>query len=178
MLIKLGVLYFGTTDITMARGEGNSFINIGKYLERAIQSADILDVKFSNVNYDLDETKDTTYWKYLLMSISGYELYLKTYRGGFEAKNVMGQVVLNEQFPRSVLYSINRLDRYFGRLKNERNTVDFNQIDFMIGKLKSKVKFSTPDAIIGEGLHLFLNETKNALFVIGDTLNQKYFANN
>ena len=178
MLIKLGVLYFGTTDITMARGEGNSFINIGKYLERAIQSADILDVKFSNVNYDLDETKDTTYWKYLLMSISGYELYLKTYRGGFEAKNVMGQVVLNEQFPRSVLYSINRLDRYFGRLKNERNTADFNQIDFMIGKLKSKVKFSTPDAIIAEGLHLFLNETKNALFVIGDTLNQKYFANN
>jgi len=178
MLIKLGVLYVGTTDITMARGEGNSFINIGKYLERAIQSADILDVKFSNVNYDLDETKDTTYWKYLLMSISGYELYLKTYRGGFEAKNVMGQVVLNEQFPRSVLYSITRLDRYFGRLKNERNTADFNQIDFMIGKLKSKVKFSTPDAIIGEGLHLFLNETKNALFVIGDTLNQKYFANN
>ena len=178
MLIKLGVLYVGTTDITMARGEGNSFINIGKYLERAIQLADILDVKFSNVNYDLDETKDTTYWKYLLMSISGYELYLKTYRGGFEAKNVMGQVVLNEQFPRSVLYSITRLDRYFGRLKNERNTADFNQIDFMIGKLKSKVKFSTPDAIIGEGLHLFLNETKNALFVIGDTLNQKYFANN
>lgn len=178
MLIKLGVLYFGTTDITMARGEGNSFINIGKYLERAIQSADILDVKFSNVNYDLDETKDTTYWKYLLMSISGYELYLKTYRGGFEAKNVMGQVVLNEQFPRSVLYSVNRLDRYFGRLKNERNTADFNQIDFMIGKLKSKVKFSTPDAIIDKGLHLFLNETKNALFVIGDTLNQKYFANN
>ena len=176
MLIKLGVLYFGTTDITMARGEGNSFINIGKYLERAIQSADILEVKFSNVNYDLDETKDTTYWKYLLMSISGYELYLKTYRGGFEAKNVMGQVVLNDQFPRSVLYSINRLHRYFERLKNDRNTEDFNQIDFMIGKLKSKVKFSTPDSIIQEGLHLFLNETKNSLFVIGDTLNQSYFA--
>ena len=113
MLIKHGVLYFGTTDVTMARGEGNSFINIGKYLERAIQSADILDVKFSDVNYDLDETKDTTYWKYLLMSISGYELYLKTYRGGFEARNIMEQVVLNDHFPRSVIYSINRLHRYF-----------------------------------------------------------------
>ena len=176
MLIKYGVLYFGTTDITMARGEGNSFINIGKYLERAIQSADILDVKFSDVNYDLDETKDTTYWKYLLMSISGYELYLKTYRGGFEARNVMGQVVLNDQFPRSVIYSINRLHRYFERVKNERNTPDFNQIDFMIGKLKSKVKFTTPDSIIEEGLHLFLNETKNSLFTIADTLNQNYFA--
>lgn len=78
MLIKHGVLYFGTTDITMARGEGNAFINIGKYIERTIQSADILDVKFSNSNYDMDKAKDTTYWKYLLLSISGYELYLKT----------------------------------------------------------------------------------------------------
>src|SRR6187431_2057748 len=50
-LIKQGLLYFGTTDVTMARGEGNSFINVGKYLERAIQSTDILDVKFSDMYY-------------------------------------------------------------------------------------------------------------------------------
>jgi len=176
MLVKQGILYFGTTDITMARGEGNSFINIGKYLERAIQSADILDVKFSDVNYALDEPTDTSYWKYLLLSISGYELYLKTYRGGFEAQNVVGQVVLNDQFPRSVVYSINRLHRYFERLKNERNLNDFNHIDFMIGKMKSKVRFSTPESLIQEGLHLFLTETKNSLFQIGNSLNQNYFA--
>jgi uncharacterized alpha-E superfamily protein len=176
MLIKHGVLYFGTTDITMARGEGNAFINIGKYIERAIQSADILDVKFSDSNYDMDEAKDTTYWKYLLLSISGYELYLKTYRGGFEARNVVGQVILNDQFPRSVVYSVNRLHRYFERLKNERNVNDFNQVDFMIGKLKSKVKFSTPESIFQEGLHQFLTETKNDLYVIGKTLSQNYFS--
>ncbi len=176
MLIKNGILYFGTTDITMARGEGNAFINIGKYLERAIQSADILDVKFSDVNYALDETTDTTYWKYLLMSISGYELYLKTYRGGFEARNVVGQVVLNDQFPRSVIYSINRIHRYFEKLKKENNVSDYNHIDFMIGKLKSKVLFSTPDSLLQEGLHQFLIETKNNLFVIGNSLNKNYFA--
>jgi uncharacterized alpha-E superfamily protein len=176
-LIKHGVIYFGTTDITMARGEGNSFINMGKYLERAIQSADILDVKFNDVNYDLDEPRDTTYWRYLLLSISGYELYLKTYRGGFEARNVMSQLVLNDQFPRSVMYSINRLHRYFERVKNGRNTPDFNEIDFMIGKLKSNVKFTTPDSIISDGLHKFLTEIKDSLFTIGNKLNQNYFAN-
>jgi len=175
-LIKLGLLYFGTTDVTMARGEGNSFINIGKFLERAIQSTDILDVKFSDINNEMDKITDTTYWKYLLMSISGYELYLKTYRGGFEAKNVVEQIVLNEQFPRSVIYSINHLHRYFERLKSERNKSDFNQVDFMIGKLKSKVKFSTPDSIVNDGLHHFLNETKNHLFEIGNKLNHNYFA--
>jgi uncharacterized alpha-E superfamily protein len=175
-LIKQGLLYFGTTDVTMARGEGNSFINIGKFLERAIQSADILDIKFSDLNYDLDKPTDTTYWKYLLMSISGYELYLKTYRSGLGAKNVMEQILLNETFPRSVIYSVNQLHRYFERLKNEKNISGFNQINFMIGKVKSKVKFSTPDSIINEGMHHFLMETKFALFEVGITLNQNYFA--
>jgi uncharacterized alpha-E superfamily protein len=175
-LLKKGLLYFGTTDVTMARGEGNSFINIGKYLERAIQSTDILDIKFSNLNYELAKTADTTYWKYMLMSISGYELYLKTYRSGFEAKNVVEQIVLNDQFPRSVIYSINRLHRYFERLKNDGNVAAFNQIDFMIGRIKSKVRFSTVDSITGEGLHHFLEETKGCLYEIGNTLSQKYFA--
>lgn len=175
-LIKQGLLYFGTTDVTMSRGEGNAFINIGKFLERAIQSADILDIKFSDLNYELDKPADTTYWKYLLMSISGYELYLKTYRGGFEAKNVMEQILLNDTFPRSVIYSINHLHRYFERLKNEKNINGFNQIDFMIGKVKSKVRFSTSDSILQEGLHRFLMDTKFDLFQIGNTLNQNYFA--
>src|ERR1022692_86490 len=74
-IIKQGLLYYGTADITMARGEGYAFINIGKFLERGVQSADILDIKFSDMDYDFTKT-DTTYWKYLLLSISGYELYL------------------------------------------------------------------------------------------------------
>ena len=88
VLIRHGLLYYGTTDITMARGEGYAFINIGKFLERGVQSADILDIKFSDLRYDLTRM-DTTYWKYLLLSISGYELYLKTYRTGFDARNVV-----------------------------------------------------------------------------------------
>lgn len=177
-LIKQGLLYFGTTDVTMSRGEGNSFINIGKFLERALQSADILDIKFSELNYKLDKQTDTTYWKYLLMSISGYELYLKTYRSGFDAINVMEQVLLNDRFPRSVIYSVNHLHNYFIRLKNENNISSFNEADFMIGKLQSKIKFSTPQTIMNEGLHQFLMSTKNSLLEIGNTLNKNYFAYN
>src|SRR5260221_5317150 len=60
-LIRQGFLYYGTSEITMSRGEGICFMNIGRYLERAIQSADILDVKFSDLSYDMDKTADTTY---------------------------------------------------------------------------------------------------------------------
>jgi len=174
-LIKHATLYYGTIDVTMARGEGYAFINIGKFIERATQSADILDVKFSDVDYDISEA-DTTYWKYLLMSISGYELYLKTYRSGFEARNVVEQVVLNKNFPRSAIYSINQLQRYFERLKSERHAESYHKIEFMIGRLKSKVNYSTVDTILEQGLHEFLNEVKKELYEIGIALNQNYFA--
>ncbi len=129
-LIKQCMLYVGVSDITMFRGEGLCFMNVGKYMERAIQSADILDVKLSNLAYDLDKPTDTTYWKYLLMSISGYSLYLKRYRSGFEARNIIDQVLFNMDFPRSVLYSLNQLQRYFQRLQSDQNTEGFFQSRF------------------------------------------------
>jgi len=175
VLIKQGMLYFGTLDVTMARGEGFAFINLGKYLERGVQSADILDVKFSDMRYDFRKT-DTTYWKYLLLSISGYELYLKTYRSGFDARNVVEQIVLNEEFPRSVLYSVDRVSRYFERLKGERNKEAFQKIDFMIGRILSKVRYSTVETIMAQGLHAYLIGIKEDLYQVGNALNHNYFA--
>ncbi len=175
-LVKQGLLFVGTGDITMARGEGFAFMNIGRFLERAILTADILDVKFSDMNFSNEETADTTYWKYMLLSISGYELYLKTYRSGFEAKKVVEQIVLNNNFPRSILYSINRLHRYFEQLKTEGNTENHRKVDFLIGKIKSKVRYSTVDSILQQGLHSYLGEVKSDLYIIGNTLNQQFFA--
>lgn len=175
VLVRQGLLYYGITDITMARGEGYAFINIGKFLERGVQSADILDIKFSDLQYDFTRT-DTTYWKYLLLSISGYELYLKTYRSGFDARNVVEQIVLNRDFPRSILYSVNRLQLHFERLKGERNREAYQKIDFMIGKIYSRVKYSTVDSILHQGLHVYLNSVKEELYEVGNAFNQHYFA--
>jgi len=176
VLIKQGLLYYGTADITMSRGEGYSFMNIGKFLERAILSVDILDVRFINNPTDIDAVADAPYWKYLLLSIAGYELYLKTYRTGFEARNVVEQIVLNNHFPRSIIYSITRLQRYFDRLKQEGKINSYQQLDFMIGKLLSKVRYSTAESIISQNLHQYLVEIKNDLYAIANALNQFYFA--
>jgi uncharacterized alpha-E superfamily protein len=176
VLIKQGLLYYGTADITMSRGEGYSFMNIGKFLERAILSVDLLNVRFINNQYEIDPVADAPYWKYLLLSIAGYELYLKTYRSGFDVRNVVEQVVLNNHFPRSIIYSINRLQRYWDRLKQEGKVNNYQQLDFMIGKLLSKVRYSTPESIISQNLHQYLLDIKNDLFAIANALNQCCFA--
>jgi uncharacterized alpha-E superfamily protein len=175
-LIRECMLYFGVSDSTMFRGEGLCFMNVGKYMERAIQTADILDVKLNNLAYDLDRPTDTTYWKYLLLSISGYSLYLKRYRSGFEARNIIDQVLFNVDFPRSVLYSLNQLHRNFQRLQTDQNTEGFSRIDFMIGKLRSKLQYSDVQSVSHTGLHHYLTAINTDISNIGNTLNHYYFA--
>src|SRR6202000_2567552 len=177
VLIKQVMLYYGTVEITMERGEGRSFMNIGKYLERGIQSVDILDTKFGSIDGNPDLLTDTTYWKHLLLSLGGYELYLKTYREGFEAENVLEQVVLNNDFPRSVIYSVNNIQRYFERLQNDSNMDDFREMSFKIGRLQSRIKYSSVRTIRQEGLHTFLTQIRGELYGIADSLNEHYFAN-
>ncbi|WP_428330473.1 alpha-E domain-containing protein [Mucilaginibacter sp.] len=177
VLIKQVMLYYGTSEITMERGEGRSFMNIGKYLERAIQSVDILDTKFGSVDDNPDLLTDTSYWKHLLLSLGGYELYLKTYREGFEASNILEQVVLNNDFPRSVIYSVNNIQRYFDRLKSNSNLEDFRELSFQIGRLQSRIKYSSVKSIEQDGLHLYLTQIRNELYGIANALNEHYFAN-
>jgi uncharacterized alpha-E superfamily protein len=160
----------------MFRGEGLCFMRVGKYMERAIQSAEILDIKLSDLSYDLDKPTDTAYWKYLLMSISGYSLYLKRYQSGFEARNIIDQVLFNVDFPKSVLYSLNQLQRYFDRLRSDRNIEGFTKVKFRIGKLQSKVQYSDVQTVSNIGLHQYLNEITTEIDDIGSTLNQYYFA--
>jgi uncharacterized alpha-E superfamily protein len=133
-------------------------------------------VRFSDLSYDLEQSTDTTYWKNLLLSVSGYALYLKRYRSGFEATNVVDQVLFNVDFPRSVLYSLNQLHRYFQRLKEDRNTEGFARVDFVIGKVRSKVQYSDVKSVTRAGLHNYLKEINQDFYEIGSALNQSYFA--
>jgi uncharacterized alpha-E superfamily protein len=176
--IKQSMVYYGISESTMFRGEGFSFMSIGRYLERALQSTDLLDVKFSDLSYDMEKTADVAYWKHLLLSLSGYNLYLKTYRSGFDARNVIDQVIFNTLFPRSVLYSLNQLQRYFDRLKTDVDPVSYKHIDFMIGKLRSKIQYSNLESVSEVGLHNYLVDINEDLQEIGNALNRYYFAYN
>lgn len=175
-LIKQVMLYYGIAEVTMERGEGRSFMNIGKYLERSIQSADILDTKLDVTNNDPDLLSGTSYLKYLLLSLGAYDLYLKTYRQGFDAENILELVVLNNDFPRSVLYSVNNIHRYFERLKSNKNIIEFKELSFLIGRLQSMIQYSTVDSIMQQGLHSYLALIKKELYSVGNTLNVHYFA--
>ncbi|TDO22873.1 alpha-E domain-containing protein [Pedobacter duraquae] len=177
ILSKQVMLYYGTAESTMERGESRSFMSIGKYLERSIQSIDILDIKFSSVSDNPDLLLDTSYWKHLLLSLGGYELYLKSYREGFTAENILELVMLNKDFPRSAIYAVDNIQRYFGRLKSDQNMEHYNSLSFIIGRLSSNITYSSVYSMKSEGLHNYLVKVRSELYGIGNLMDEYYFAN-
>jgi uncharacterized alpha-E superfamily protein len=176
-LIHHGMLYHGTVDITMARGEGFNYLNIGKFLERAILSTDMLHIKLTELDYNLQQPVEVTALRYLLYSLSGYELYLKTHRGNFQTDHVLQQVIYNEHFPHSIAYCLKQLFRYFERLEAESLPESYKQLEFLIGRSMNSVKYSIINTADSEGLRIFLHETRQDLFGIAAAFNQYYFGN-
>jgi len=176
-LIYHGMLYHGTVDITMARGEEFNYLNIGKFLERAILSADMLNIKLAELNYNLQEPFEVPALRYLLYSLSGYELYLKTHRGNFQSDFVLQQILYNTNFPHSVSYCLKQLFRYFERLKTESIMESYEQLEFLIGRTMNNVKYSNVRSSDSDGLRRFLGQTRKELFSIAAAFNQYYFGN-
>ena len=177
LLIHQGMLYHGTVDITMARGEAFNYLNIGKFLERAILSADMLNIKLTELNYNLQQPVEVPALRYLLYSLSGYELYLRTHRGNFQADHVLQHVIYNENFPHSVSYCLKQLFRYFERLETESLPESYKQLEFLIGRSMNNVKYSNIRSSDSEGLRKFLPDTRQELFGIAAAFNQYYFGN-
>ncbi len=169
-------LYFGVADVTIPRTQGWNYMNLGRYLERAIQTVDILDLKFQDIEYDLENASDVIYWKNLLFTVSGYELYLKTYRSGIETQNIVDMMILNANFPRSALYCLKKLHQNIQTLNHLEHLEQHRELENMIGRLYSSVQYTDLSHISSTGLHKYLSDLKENLLHFGDMLTKKYFA--
>ena len=91
----------------MAHGEAWEFFRLGKYLERACQTARILDVKYHILLPTPEHVGtpiDNAHWVAILMSCSGYEPFHKKPRPApvDPGTAVADFLIFDDQFPRSV----------------------------------------------------------------------------
>jgi len=176
-LINQYLLFNGSADVTMPRELGWDFMNLGKFIERGLLTANILDIKFGNIVFDSDTPGDLLYWRNVLLSLSGYELYLKRYHGGLYGLNVADMGILNSQFPRSIAYCLFRLDRII-----QNQPADFHEegepLRKIIGRMRSKVEYADMQSITKMGLHQYLSDLKDDFFQFSNSLGKNYFSYN
>ena len=79
-LLQFSHIYYSVADITQERGTAYCFMNLGKYLERVVQSIDFLNLRIISLDNEKEDLYESYFFKNLLISIGGYQLYLKTYK--------------------------------------------------------------------------------------------------
>ncbi len=176
MFMQHCVLYTGITDITMSRGLGWSFMNLGKYLERCFETILLTDKQFVQIGYDLNNARDIMQWRYLLLSLSGYELHLKTYRSAHYNQNVLRQVLTNTTFTRSVVYSLGRIDRYLREVTQGNLSPANTSLLSCFGRLYSKVLYVDFDSLNSTTLQQFLQELNKDLTDFSRRFVQNFFS--
>lgn len=176
MLDQNNTLFYGVTDSTMPRGQGWNFMSLGKFLERSILSIDTTYAHFRKIDHQVNHPQDILFWKNLLLSLSGYELYLKTYTHGQHNMNVIDHIIFNKDFPRSVIYSLERTRRCLDEIVEDTKMEGSPALQKCFGRICSKVEFADMNIIQEEGLPNFLYSLRNDLVNFSNQLTRIYFS--
>jgi uncharacterized alpha-E superfamily protein len=172
---KYTVLFAGITDNTMSRGLGWNFMNLGKFIERCMQTIAITNAQLELISARKSETDDILQWRYLLLCLSGYEMHLKSYRTTNHTQSVMHQVTLNENFTRSVVYSLTRINYYLEHIMDIHEDQNKDLIR-SFGRLFSKVKYLDLQSMNTVSLQQFLTQVQMELSAFSAQLGKYYFS--
>jgi uncharacterized alpha-E superfamily protein len=163
----------GVTFGTMLRDEAYHFIRLGTHIERADNTARILDVKYHTLlpsAADVGGAVDYYQWGALLRSVSGFESYRKIYSDVITPRRVAELLILREDMPRSLHSCMNFIHETLEVLCDE-NT---REIERASGELHAKLHYGKTDDIIKFGLHEYLMAFLDRISALGGEINRTF----
>ncbi len=165
----------GVTLGTMLKDEAMYFIRLGTFLERADNTARILDVKYHAVQAQHHEgdslaQRDFYYWGALLRSVSGFEVYRKVYRDVITPARVAELLMLRADMPRSLLAC---MEQVLDNLRAVSNDVSADT-ERLAGRLHAELKFARIEDILEAGLHDTLTTFLERIFELGNRVSRDF----
>jgi len=166
-------LFRGVTFGTMLRDEAYHFIRLGTHIERADNTARILDVKYHTLlpsAADVGGAVDYYQWGALLRSVSSFESYRKIYSDVITPLRVAELLILREDMPRS-LHSCTNFIHETLEVLCDQNT---REIERVSGELHSRLHYGKTEEIIKFGLHEYLMEFLDRISALGNEINRTF----
>ncbi len=171
----------GVTIGTMLKDEAFYFIRLGTFLERADNTARILDVKFHGADpatsalpvadESFDEPYlDFYYWAAVLRSVSAFEIYRKVYRDVITPARVAELLLLRGDMPRSLLASMNEVCTTLAHIRNEQS----DETSRRAGLLRSELQYGRIDDFLDTGLHVFLTSFLKRVNDLGQRISHDF----
>ncbi|MDI6026274.1 alpha-E domain-containing protein [Corticibacterium sp. UT-5YL-CI-8] len=163
--------FFGT----MLRNEIFDFYQIGTYIERADNTARILDVKYyvllPSISW-VGSTLDNYQWESILRSVSAHRSYRWVYDADYKPSNIADYLILNSRMPRSLTFSYRFITEHLRALAQDYG--ELHSSHTMSERIYSKLKNGSIKEIFDTGLHEFLNDFICDNQVLGDQVALDY----
>ena len=167
----------GVTVGTMLMDEALYFMRLGTFLERADNTARLVDVKFHAVQSDFfgaasekDQEYDFYHWSAILRSVSGFEIYRKVYRDVIKPERVAELLILRPDMPRSLHASLNEVVSNLAMVGNDPGS----ETNRRAGKLCAELKYGRIDEILATGLHAYLTQFLDRVNDLGGHIIRDY----
>ena len=167
----------GVTVGTMLQDEALHFMRLGTFLERADNTARLVDVKFHAVQSDFygaasekDQEYDFYHWSAILRSVSAFEIYRRVYRNVIKPERVAELLILRADMPRSLAASLQEV------VSNLKLVTDDTSCETVrrAGKLNSDLKYARIDEILATGLHAYLTQFLDRVNELGACISRDF----
>ncbi len=191
MVKERSQLFQGVTNRTLMMGETRDFHDSGRFLERADQTARILDVKYHDLlpmfaspeaTVAADDAGavggpiDVHGWNAVLRSVGAREAFNKTFRQGVTPARVAQFLILNPMFPASVRHSVGRVEGCLRRISGNRDLAPANEAEREAGRLYNELNYMSAEDIVASGLHEFLEGVQERCNRVGDAIFKTYLS--
>lgn len=167
----------GVTIGTMLKDDAFRFIRLGTFLERADNTARLLDVKFHSMPFSplanlstADPHADYYHWAAILRSVSAFETYRKVYRDVITPDRVAELLILRDDMPRSLLASLNEVCINLEMISNDYSA----NTERRAGKLRAELLYSQIDDILQMGLHAYLTNFLERVNDLGNRISKDF----
>ncbi len=167
----------GVTVGTMLMDEALHFMRLGTFLERADNTARLVDVKFHAVESDFfgaanaqDQEYDFYHWSAILRSVSGFEIYRKVYRDVIQPERVAELLVLRADMPRSLHACLNEVVSNLAMVSSDSSIESRRRS----GKLLAELQYGKIEEILANGLHAYLTQFLDRVNDIGASISQEF----
>jgi uncharacterized alpha-E superfamily protein len=161
----------GTTLGTLLQDEAFHFIRLGTLLERADNTARILDVKYHVLRPHGDEGATDFYqWGALLRSVSAFEVYRKVYRDVITPERVTELLILRSDMPRSLHFCMNGVVKNLDLIANRHSTETARHA----GMLHAQLHYARVEDILADGLHPWLTDFMDRIYLLGDGISRDF----
>lgn len=142
---------------TMLRNHTTSFIRLGQAVERADNTARLLDVKYHILlpeGEPVGGLLDRDQWTTILQTVSAVTAYRWVYSDGLTIANVVDLLVARPELPRSLAASVEETVEVLGQLA--RRTGKHGEADRMARRRAQQMARTKAREVILSGLHEYL----------------------